>query len=385
MRPSALSALLALGAMVTVACSMTSAESGMFGDGASRSPGDNPALGGSNEGTGAAAPDLAPTDNGVIMVHAAGMPAFRLCFENEQSRLPQPDSQVMPEANVVGVEVGSAVRIAPLAGPPGKVWIFEEPLIRDFSGKGSSCAALIGNASLLASAHEVPAITEDLSRGVHLLVVTGCVGKTPLRSYTKAECGEDYDETKPHGNIRILQKQLKGATRTGDALPSQVIHLAQPIEGARNGATLAVSFGDISNPGAAHTAAATAPPLFGDPLDLTPSPTFDGSNESIFAELGFRVTLTDGANPPTVIGQQSLADVQRLSAPRDLPATYYAAASNYVLLLLGDPAPKTADGGADDDPLRRVHLLAVPVIEPKADAGADGGDEGDAGTDGSVQ
>lgn len=359
-----------------------------FGDRASE-----PSAGSSSSGgnTGAAdgkagSPELAPTDNGVIMVHAAGMPAFRLCFQNEIKRRPQPDSQVMPDANVVGVEVGSAVRIDPLKGPPGKVWIFEEPLIRDFSGAGPSCESLLSNTTLSASAHEVPAIDTDLSRGVHLLVVTGCVGKTALRSYTKAECGQDYDENKPHGNVRIVEQELKGANRTGDALPTQVIHLSQPLESARAAGTLTVSFGDVKTTSSTHTSIASAPKLYGAPLDLAAAPTFDSTNEGVYADVGFRVTLKIGANPPTVVTQQSLADVQRLSAPREIPTTYYSAASNYVLLLLGDPAAKAEDGGASDDPLRNVHLLAVPVIdEDQSDAGADaapldGGSAPDGGT-----
>lgn len=340
--------------------------------------------GGFTNGDGTAgSPELAPTDNGVIMVHAAGMPAFRLCFQNELDRRPQPDAQVMPDANVVGVEVGSAVRIAPLKGPPGKIWVFEEPLIREISGKGQTCRQLLGN-QVGNYAHELSPVTTDLSKGVHLLVVAGCVAKTPLRSYTKAECGEDYDETK--GNLHIVERELKGANRVGDALPTQVLHLSQPLESARSAGTLTVSFGDVKTTSSTHTSIASAPALFGAPLDLASSPTFDANSESIYADVGFRVSIKEGASPPTVVAQQSLADVQRLSAPAEIPTTYYAAASNYVLLLLGDPNAKGEDGGVSDDPIQNVHLLAVPVIEPKADAGADaeapidGGSAPDGGT-----
>jgi hypothetical protein len=78
----------------------------------------------------------------------------------------------------------------------------------------------------------------------------------------------------------------------------------------------------------------------------------------------------------TTLLDESLARIQSLSSPRDVPPTYYAAASNYALLLLGDPNAKLADGGADTDDRRRLHFLAVPVIEPKTDGGADGVDGG---------
>src|SRR5688572_20747864 len=55
----------------------------------------------------------APTGSGVVVVHSAAFPSFRLCFSNHLGLRPQPDSTVMPEANLVGVEVGSAVRINP--------------------------------------------------------------------------------------------------------------------------------------------------------------------------------------------------------------------------------------------------------------------------------
>lgn len=373
--------ILVIGALCFACGDMAS--SADFGDGAERgnNGGQEPsASNGDKNGGSATPPELVPTDNGVIMVHAAGMPAFRLCFENELDRRPQPDSDVMPDANVVGVEVGSAVRLAPLRGAPGKIYVFAEPLLRDegFSGgKGRTCSALLQDATMFKLAHEMKPVASDLSKGVHLLVLKGCQGKT-IVTYTKGECGEDYDENNPHGNLAMIETELKGGKRTGNELPSQVIHLARPLESARNGAALAVSFGDVKTNDSPHSSVAVAPQLFGAPLSLTKSPSFDPTNDAIYADVGFRVTLTNGTNAPQVVAQQSLADVQKLSAPREIPSTYFAAASNYVLLLLGHPAPKLNDGGPNDDPLRKVHLLAVPVIEPKDDAGA--GDAGGTGT-----
>ena len=65
--------------------------------------------------------------------------------------------------------------------------------------------------------------------------------------------------------------------------------------------------------------------------------------------------------------------MQQLSAPQTVPTDYYLAASNYALLLLGDPriARTYADGGANPgyDRRRAVHLLAVPVKDDVEDAG----------------
>lgn len=329
-------------------------------------------------------PDLLPTDNAVILVHAAGMPAFRLCFQNQPELLPAPDQETMPDANVVGVEVGSAVRIAPLSREPGEIYVFNESLVRDYAGEGVKCGDLI-QTPLFNTAYKMPAIKTDYAKGVHLLVLKGCQGPTAVK-YTKAECGSDYepDDTSPanaKGNLAFLDITLTGAERDGNALPTQVLHLSQALEGQRNGAELAVTFGDVTTSDAFHASKAIDPKLFdATPQSLLESPSFNGADDAVYANVGFRVSLKSGANAPTVVAQQSLADVQKLSAPREIPSTYYSAASNYVLLLLGSPAPRLLDGGPDSDPRKNVHLLAVPVIDPdKADGGADGGNAIDGG------
>jgi hypothetical protein len=68
--------------------------------------------------------------------------------------------------------------------------------------------------------------------------------------------------------------------------------------------------------------------------------------------------------------------VQEQSSPLDVPSTYYRVASNYALLLLGDPrvTPTFTDGGPNPqyDQRKGVHVIAVPVLDPeRADAGSD--------------
>lgn len=316
---------------------------------------------------------LGPTERGVILVHAATFPSFRLCFENEPNTLPQPDATVMPEANVVGAEVGSAVRLPPRQGVPGRVFLFEEALIRPlyaaFGGTGSeewTCGKLLGSPTRSADAILLGSLDAPLSEGVHLLVVHGCPKSTAVRTYTAAECGAGYSG---QSTLTISDTVLQGTARASDELPVQVVHLSQALETSRQGKTLSVSFGKL---GGAMKVVATDPPLFGQPaaperLAYAPDATAE------YATTGFRVAYGSGADAGALFSvEQSLARVQKLSSPRDLPQNYYAQASNYVLLMLGDPAPKLADGGVDDDERRGLHLLAVPVIEPR-DAGADSG------------
>jgi hypothetical protein len=126
------------------------------------------------------------------------------------------------------------------------------------------------------------------------------------------------------------------------------------------------------------------PLLFGEASPSTPAQLpLASENQAIYETTGFRVSLVDKADggAPTKLLDESLARIQKLSSPHDVPPSYYATASNYALLLLGDPDAKLQDGGPDTDDRRALHLLAVPVISPEAaDGGADGGAGDDAGT-----
>jgi hypothetical protein len=366
-----------------VACGMSSADSALGGRN------NDPSSGGS--GSDASAPPGAldpnagavPVDNAVILVHAAKSQAFRLCFRNELDRRPQPDSDVMPEANVVGVEVGRTIRLGPLRGKPGEVFLFDEPLIRAVypqfggAGQGPTCESLLSASNPLSKiAVSLGTIDKDLRTGVHLLVVRGCPGNGPLRTYSAAECGETW--TAKDGNLGVTEIELRGAKPPmPGTLAAQVVNLSQPLESAKGPRDVVVTFGDLATANAPLVPVATNPKLF-DTATLPP-PTelrYAADDAAIYGSSGFRITLVDktaGGAPSSVVLDQTLEQVQSISAPRELPSTYFAVASNYALLLLGDPAPKLLDGGPDTDDRRGLHFLAIPVIEPKADAGVDAG------------
>jgi len=331
----------------------------------SATPGDGPFA--PPEATGAK-----PIENGVILVHAAKSQSFRLCFKDQADLRPQPDSQAMPEANVVGVEVGSAVRIAPLAGVPGEVILFEEPLIRPyypvFGGGGASCKDLLAS-SLGNGGISLGKVTKDLSSGVHLLVVRGCPPNNLVNTHDVAECGETWTADK--GNLGVTEITLVGADSSAPkTLPAQVINLSQPLEGERAGRDVVVTFGGLAA-AAPHAPVVTNPELFKQ-TNETVKLGYDSDDPAIYDAVGFRVSLVaKGGGAPTTRLEESLAAIQRSSASRDLPSSYYAAASNYALLLLGDPDAKLPDGGRDTDLRRSLHFLAVPVIEPKPDAGTE--------------
>jgi hypothetical protein len=207
-----------------------------------------------------------------------------------------------------------------------------------------------------------------------MLVVTGCPKNSPVRTYTAAECGSDYDGAK--GNLSVKHIPLPAVPRTSvDTLPAQVVNLSQPIEAAKGTNPIAISFGAVgSAPDPKRVDVVSDPPLFGTPVPAAPvGIAYASSDEAIYGASGFRVSVGG-----TVMLDQTLADVQKLSSPTDIPTTYYAQGSNYVLLLLGDPAPTFDDGGGvnTSDERKNLHFLAVPVIQPKADADGGAGDGG---------
>jgi hypothetical protein len=360
------------------------------------SSGSAPDPSNSSDKGGAAAPgDLSAHDNAVIIAHAAGIPSFRLCFESSEDLLPQPDSKTMPEANVVGVEVGSAVRIDPLpqkvagtasgkpGGGPGKIFLYDEALIRPLyapnAGTPPTCANLLTSSSRSGDAVLLGTVDDDLSTGVHLLAVTGCPKSNAAITYTKSQCGADYDPAV--GNLVVRHIPLPGFQRNGtNALPTQVVHLSAPLDVARGTNDVHVTFGDLgSDVGATDVAASPELGLYSGAIPSSPvALPYAPDNTAAYASVGFRVTV-DGTTTPLL--EQSLATVQRLSSPTDVPPSYFAQASNYVLLLLGDPSPpKLPDSGPDPDERKNLHFLAVPVVLPHADGGGvDAGTPGDGG------
>jgi hypothetical protein len=365
------------GILAIVACASV-------GSSDSSSPSGSAADGGNNEradGTPSAAFDQ-PAASGVVLVHGAAFPAFRLCFEKLPNLPPQPDSKVMPEANVVGVEIGSVVRIDPLVAP-GKIYVINERVVRTGIGDTSpaTCGELVGTTSPKRLAenndfHAVPEpITEPLGSGrVQLLAITGC-GSQAFLDFIKApssSCGDGWDNVK--GNLKARVVDVPAASRPSESVPVQVFPMSSAIEAFRKGGTLSVTFGKLSevelptklDPGA---------PYVGGPLSQI---VFDQSDTAVYGTHGFRVEITPPSTS-TFRVEQTLAGVQQLSAPNDLPTTYYRAASSYALVLLGDPTHQPLLSGGAPNPdysaRRAVHFVAVPVVEPvAADAGADGGD-----------
>lgn len=382
--------LLGVAGAVLVAAVAACSDVSSLSDRTAHAPSGNPGGADGSRGDlgpeGAEASPGAPTASGIVIVHAAAFPAFRLCFENMPELHPQPDSKIMPEANVVGVEVGSVVRLDPLKAP-GRIYVMNE---RDVRLNDFTCGELLHDPSKKlfedSNYHVANSIDEPLGQGkVHVLAITGCGAKAFLSHLKTDETNCDkgasrpWDVTKGNLEARVIALEPSRVGATESTIPVQLIHLAPKLD-ALVGETgkLEVTFGDLRETGALPQPVASEIPLLGmgSPVDLQ----VDQKDLSVYGTHGFRIAVREGDTTKLEV-DQSLAAVQDLSSPRDTPDEYYRTPSNYALLLLGDPsAPPAADGGPVAS-RRQVQLLAIPVLDPsqveqEADAG---GSEGDGG------
>jgi len=392
------SVLLALGALA--ACSsLTSADTTptpLPGDAGFREGGPT-SDGGSFSDAGSAVPGVSFVEaNALVLVHAASFPAFRVCFEGAAADLPQPSVDLMPDSNVVGVDVGTVVRLAARPETLGHAYVFPESVLRPlypaFGGaSGPSCALLLQNGSISKSAVDVGVVTADVSSGVHALVLTGCRAASIDPVASKNRCGAGWNAAT--GNLSLTTLSLTAYARLGETrLPVQLVQLSPALEMRAAGRALGLAFGALDG-GAAG--AIPAPFVEGAvPFGVAvPNPPavldYAAADLGSYATSGIFVTLggaVDDAGMPTggdagareTLVVQSLADIQKRSSPRSLPPDWFAAASSYVVLSVGDTDPRLSDGGRDDDPRRALHLLAVPLATP--DAGTSTGTTNDGGT-----
>jgi hypothetical protein len=379
-----------VGCVAAAACSSLGANSGF--DSASGDAGSGPPngdIGGGSSGSSGSTPAQqgGPAATGVVLVHAAAFPSFRLCFANLPNLQPQPDSKVMPEANVVGVEVGSVVRIDPI-DTPGEVFVIDErvPGVQAGAGTiGKTCGELIcnGGASCLRKDRDYSSagvVNKPLGKAtVDVMAITGCGNQffLPDVGVVSTDCPTTPAWDSQSGNLTVQTLTLSPSTiATAKSIPAQVVHMSFLVDKkAKADGDLDVKFGALTT--GPSQSIAHDPTLYQNGANETLS--VDQTTDAVYAQQGFRVAITPaGGGAPTFSIDLSLADVQALSSPRDVPSEYYRVASNYALLLLGDPrlSPKLGDGGPDPsyDPRRGVHLLAIPVLDPsQLDAGAEGG------------
>ena len=373
---------MAAAAAALVACSFSGATSDSVAIG--------PDAGVAND-AGTSRPDASSPDagagiaaNAIVLVHAASFPAFRICFDGARGDLPLPSAELMPEANVVGVDVGTALRFPARGGVLGRAFVFVESYLRPFytvDGVGPTCAHLLTGNETKAAAIEVGEVTTSLAHGVHALVLGGCRASAADPMASTERCGDDWEPAK--GNLALRTIDLPAHGRLDPSgLPVQLLQLSPSLHRSAAGRALGLALGPLD--GGATTM--TAPAIEGAVPFATPVPNppvqlaYDATDLASFARTGVFVTLggaVDDAGAPVapdagareLVIVQSLADIQKRSAPRSVPPDWFASGTSYIVLSVGERDPRAADGGPDDDPRRALHLLAIPLATP--DAGTD--------------
>ena len=205
-----------------------------------------PGAAGSADAFGAAA-------SGVVLVHAASFPSFRLCFSGQMNLRPQPETKIMPESNVVGVETGSFVRLPPMA-PPGTIYVIDETSLRD---RTESCDDLFKN-GIVRPGNDYDTVVGSVdqalgSGGVDVVALTGCANDVTLANLhvNPATCGAGYVSTTGnlHATITRLQATRTGVTST--QLPVQLYQLSSAVTALGASGPLTVSFGALPAPAGA--------------------------------------------------------------------------------------------------------------------------------------
>ncbi len=363
-RIAAFSALAVLGALATagaaflVACSDASSASSL-------APGYDASAEKPSSDAGAALPPL--VSEGVLVVHAAAIPAFRLCFESRGDLAPLPVDEIMAESNVVGVDVGSVVRLPNIDDVSGSaVFAFPEQALRtQLLPDGAAtipCSVLLGSSTY--KSVRLGQIDADLSSGLHLLAITGSADKPRV----------------------VVRKLVASPRRSPARLPIQLVQLSTSLEErAKDGA---LAFGvRTADAGTDYVIVEDLP--FGEPYPQQPEEITLPKNDS-FATTSLVVQVVRPRAPDAgpsdasvslgpdageadveTVLEQSLADTQRLTLPNALPPDFFANLSSFLVLTVGDVVPAN-EPDAGRDPRSVLHLLAVPLAVPdeeRRDAG----------------
>jgi len=322
--------------------------------------GGNGSSGGKFDGDGSTSDGGPPTDanpvDGVILVHASyNLPAARVCFDDREELRPLPDDKLMPRSNLIGLDVGTAVRLPSLhrGDSPTRLTmvVYAESAVRA-AGPTVTCHDLDPKKNLALVENKnfwrVPiAAAPFVDRGITVIALEGCVGDGSP-TLDAAHCGVTFN-TPSTSTLRATTHHLDAPT--GDGVRARALVLSDALRASKNTPTL--TYGDLqdSKTRRSFTWDTTSP--LSKPLQLEVP-----AREDVYEAYGFVGSATGGGL------QQSLALTQELSDPAELPRALYAGPSTLAVFLLGDPALD-----AKVDPSRGFHAVTVPV---RGDGGGSG-------------
>jgi hypothetical protein len=342
-------------------------DGGYGGTGGFSGMGGSGGLAGSGGAAGASTDTAFEAEPTLSIVHASpNLFPFRVCLERDgvvQDGFPVPTDEIhyLPESNFPGVAVGGLTELDPSITVQGALVLHllraDSYLVqqaRPGLGQGMPCEELMPH---LGNTDKIAVPVGDLgawSHKVRALVVHGC---RPEQGLTAVSCGESFDPTT--GNLEAelvgFSPELQLEPTTTHVFAAHVSPSLSALQEA--GQRLGLVYGELGE---------TASQVVTDNLLNDPgqsSSTFTAPFAlADFARFGFTLTSTE-AGPPLL--RASLPNLQRVSAPYDTPADFFASSNGILLLAVGDATEASEPWLRNDgtwNPLydgRGLHLLAL--------------------------
>jgi hypothetical protein len=291
--------------------------------------------------------------------------------------MPDDPASVMPHSNVIGVAPGGALVLEGAeeftsSGTLGlKIYLIPTDILKTVPDK--QCKELIckGGGSCLSEALYQTLPQQKLmmipgAASADLFVIRGCVGNNG----STERCGADYTAG---GNLRITASSP--FLLSPDPIAEGSVHLtvAQLSESAQSlwtveaGPGMLLTYGALGDPDAGVALLGT--PEFGTvmPAQPVPVPTLGDADLPAFAQQGFTLSTTSGDGGFGPRQAFSLAQVQGISSPTELPPSFWNGSWHFLIALVGDATMSAAqvtlpDGG--DNPTfdgYGLHVVAVPL------------------------
>ncbi len=325
-------------------------------------------LAGSGGAAGAATETAFEAEPSLAIVHASpNLFPFRVCLERDgivQDGYPLPadDSHYLPESNFPGIPAGGLTELDPSITVQGDLVLHllraDAYLVQHAQpglSLGLPCEDLLPNLDAKDKIAVPVADLGALSNRVRALVVHGC---RPGQGMSALSCGDSFDPTT--GN---LQAELVGFSPELQLEPSTTMVFAAHVSPSLSalqvaGQRLGLVYGKLGE----SAAQVVTDNLLNAPGQSAPSPFTPPDKLPDFEDFGFTLTSTE---PGPALLRASLASVQRVSAPYDTPAAFFASSNGVLLLAVGDASEASEPWLLDDDtwnPLydgRGLHLLAL--------------------------
>lgn len=288
-----------------------------------------------------------PVD-GVVLVHASyNLPPARVCFDDRPELRPLPDDKLMPRSNLVGLDVGTAVRLPSLRGttPPTSrtMTIYAESVLRA-AGPTITCYDLDPKKNLALVENKnfwrIPITASPFTdKGITVIALEGCVGDGSAQ-LGPTRCGVTF-ESAAKSNLRATTYHFT-APQTG-GVHARALIVSDALRSSASTPTLA--YGELGNKATRTPFTWQKTSSFSTELALDVPDRADA-----FEAYGFVGTSKNGDL------EQSLAATQELSDPSELPRVLFGGPSNLAVLLLGDPSIDSKT-----DPARGFHAVTVPI------------------------